>query len=269
MNTPEIFPINLNEIKVNKLNVRHTDPQVGIDELAASIKNHGLMQPIVLMGVHGAPPYQLIVGQRRFLAHRALGKATIYATFTNKMAEKEALLFSLAENMQRVELNRADKAEAITKLYNLYQQDEKKVAKELGLNVSTIREYIDIEEQATPKAKQLLRDRKLSKSDAIRILNASAGDKKKADELLDKFSEMSTFERKKAAEYGKYNPKATAQEIEANVKKQRLQETIIVKLPKKLEAALNKASKEIMLDKDEVAAKAIEEWLISNGFMQK
>lgn len=269
MITNEIASIKLSDIKVDDLNVRHTDRKVDIDELANSIRNHGQMQPIVLMGENGKPPYKLIVGQRRFLAHKHLGKREIIATFTETMQEKDALLFSLAENMQRVELNHADKAEAITRLYNLYNKDEKKVAKELGKPVNTIREYIDIEEQATEKTKALLRSRKLSKTDAIRILNASAGDKNKADKLLDTFRKLSTFEKKKAAEYGKSYPSATVADIDANAKKQRLEETVIIKLPKILDTALIKASKAIRLDKDEVAAKAIEEWLVTNGFMQK
>jgi ParB family chromosome partitioning protein len=265
----EIYPVKLTEIKVDKLNVRHTDRKAEIEELASSIRKHGQMQPIVLMGEFGTPPYKLIVGQRRFLAHDHLNSRTINATFIKPMIEKDALLYSLAENMQRVELNHADKAEAITRLYNLYDKDEKKVAKELGKNINTIREYINIEEQATEKAKKLLKNRTLSKTDAIRILNASGGDKIKADKLIDTFKTLSQFEKKRAVEYGKSNPKATVEDIDTNAKKQKLQETIIVKLPKRLEEALEKASRKILLDKDEVAAKAIEEWLISNGFMQK
>ena len=60
----------LTDIEISDDNVRHSEQDRDLQELADSIRKHGQLQPAVLMGVLGKPPYQLIVGQRRFLAHR-------------------------------------------------------------------------------------------------------------------------------------------------------------------------------------------------------
>jgi ParB-like chromosome segregation protein Spo0J len=60
--------IAMTDIVISKDNVRHSDPEKDLDELAASIKRLGLLQPVVLRGTYGGKtPYQLIGGQRRYL----------------------------------------------------------------------------------------------------------------------------------------------------------------------------------------------------------
>jgi len=138
----KIYSIPLKDIKISEHNVRLTSKKAGIDKLAESIKKHGLLIPVILRGSYGNPPYELIVGQKRLLAHRALRKNTIRAVFSGNLTDVEAKILSLSENMQRVELSHADKAEAITALYLLYKRDERRVAQELGLSLQTVRDYI-------------------------------------------------------------------------------------------------------------------------------
>jgi len=64
------------------LNVRRTDRDAGVEDLAKSIKKHGLINAIVLRGEFLNPPYELISGHRRLAAHKLIpGKKTIKATF--------------------------------------------------------------------------------------------------------------------------------------------------------------------------------------------
>jgi ParB family chromosome partitioning protein len=89
--------------------------------LAASIEKHGLLQPVVLMGKYGKPPYELISGQRRLLAHqRILKRSDIRAVFIGNLSNTDAVVRSLVENMQRLELEYADTAKAVTYLYEKY-----------------------------------------------------------------------------------------------------------------------------------------------------
>jgi ParB-like chromosome segregation protein Spo0J len=64
MNLDKIYEIKLKEIDISTANVRHSDPEIELDELVDSIKKHGLLQPVVLLGEHGEPRYSLISGQR-------------------------------------------------------------------------------------------------------------------------------------------------------------------------------------------------------------
>ena len=104
MNRPKELPleqiheIRLEDIHISSDTVRLNDPAKDLDELAASIKQHGLLQPVVLLGEYGKPPYELISGQRRFLAHQQILKApTIRAVFVGNLPETDAVVRSLVE----------------------------------------------------------------------------------------------------------------------------------------------------------------------------
>src|SRR5690349_19570928 len=103
-----IYDIKVADIETSPSNVRHMDAPVdeGIEELAASIKKLGLLQPVVLLGSIDSPkPYELIAGQRRFLAHKYLKEKTIRATFAGDLDKTDITLRSLIENAQRLELD--------------------------------------------------------------------------------------------------------------------------------------------------------------------
>ncbi|MFQ5685950.1 MAG: ParB/RepB/Spo0J family partition protein [Candidatus Scalindua sp.] len=261
-----VYLIPLKVISVSNSNVRMTDREAGIDELAKSIQKYGLLQPVVLMGKPGNPPYELIVGQRRYLAHKKLGKKNILAVFRD-VGELDAKILSLTENMHRVELNHADKAEAITELYKRYDKDERQVAEELRLPVRTIRDYIKIEERATPKAKEWLRQGKVTKADVKRVIDAAQGDDKKADRLLEEIRNLTRYERPRAVDFGKSHPKASADEIITAAKTPRLERTIILNITKEVDNALNEAEKQLLLDRESIAGMALFEWLKDNGFL--
>jgi len=83
----KIYEISLEDIHISKDNAGHSDPTEELVELAASIKQHGLLQPVVLLGQYSHPPYELISGQRRFLAHQQILKAkTIRAVFAGHLS---------------------------------------------------------------------------------------------------------------------------------------------------------------------------------------
>lgn len=264
----EIYSIPLKDINISKFNVRQTGKNVGIEELAESIKKHGLLQPIALRGSYGNPPYELIVGQRRFLAHKQLNREAISAVFCGDVEDIEAKILSLTENLHRVELNHVDKAEAITELYLRYGKDERRVAQELDLPLRTVRDYIKIEEQATPRAKELLRQGKVKKADVKRAIDAAQGDASKADRLLDEVSQLSKYEKSRAVNYGKSHPDASAEKIVEEAKKSRMETVVILSLPKELDSALSKAVEQLSMDKESIAVRALSEWLKENGYWE-
>lgn len=265
----QIYEIPLNKIRISESNVRQTDKDAEIAELAESIKTHGLLQPVVLTGsFNDKPPYELIAGSRRYRAHKFLGKDTIRAIFYGKVDNIKAKIISLSENMHKVELNDADKAEVITALYIHYNKDERKLAKELDLPLRTVKDYIKIEEQATPKAKGLLREGKVTKADVKRAIDASQGDDKKADRLLEKISGLSKYIKSRAVEYGKSNPKATADEIIEAGQKYKESPTIILDIDEETDEALKKAEKQLSMDRTSIATKALSDWLKGHGYLK-
>ena len=265
----KIYKIDLGKIEVSRFNVRSTDPEVGIADLMKSIKRHGLLQPVVLRGELGDPPYELIVGQRRFLAHQKLGKSDIKAVFAGDISDEDAEILSLIENVHRKELNHADRARTITALYLRLDKSVGQVAQELGLSEQTVREDIKIEELATEKAKSLLSSGKIKRQDVKRVIDAAQGDSEKADRLLDEMPKLSLYEKDRAVDYGRRHPKALSNEIIEDAKISRIQPTIILSLPPEIEGALVTASKKLSMGFESIAKTALSEWLVSNGFLKR
>ena len=132
-------------IAVSRLNIRK-DLDAGqedatLDGLAQSIRDHGLLSPVTVRD-RGEGQYELIAGQRRYLACRQLGWDTIPATVRTDLDNHSATAVSLIENVQRAETSPMDKAQAYRLLLNRYQGDKRRVARETGVSVPTIQRYV-------------------------------------------------------------------------------------------------------------------------------
>lgn len=271
MDNSKLYDILIQDIVLQGTNVR-TDldtqnSQENLKELAESIKINGLLQPIVLRGKEGQLPYDVVVGQRRFLAHKLLGLKTIKAIFTGEIDSTQSLLLSLSENMCRQEMNYADTANAITKLYNHFNKDEYAVQKHIGLSIRTIRSYIKIEDQATEKIKIYIKDGRVSMTDAKRVIDAAQGDEKKADELIEQIGNLTKYEKKRLVEYGIKNASASVTEIISDAQKPKLEENVILTLPLKVHAALQIAAEKLLVDVEQLTLNAIVNWLKTNDFL--
>ena len=272
----KIYEIRVRDCKVSdSVNVRRTGLDDGIDELADSIKAIGLLQPIVLLGEPGKPPYEIVVGQRRWAAHKKLNRQSVKAMFLRDDLDKtQVFARSLAENMLRVDLNHADAADAVTKLYRHFVKKvgeanaESEVRKATGMSLQRIRIYIKVSERASPKIKLMLKKKKVSLADVRRVLHASNGDNSKAERLLALMEKhgMTKYQKIRLVEYGAEHSKASAETIVEEAKRPRVERTIVVSLDDSLQAALEKATKALELSPEEVATTAISEWLSRQGF---
>ena len=231
-----IYEIKLREIEIGTPGIRHSNVSRSLPELADSIRRHGLLQPVVLIGRYGHPPYQLIAGQRRFLAHRKLGKATIRAVFECNVDGEEAILLSLIENLQRLDVNHADAAKAISSLYLLYDRDERRVQRETGLSLRRIRDYITVDSQASPKMKRQLRNKKATPADVKRALLAAPGQLKKAEEILDLMSvlPMTRYQKQRVVDYGQTHRRASARRIIQAAMRPRVQHSVVVSVSERI-----------------------------------
>ena len=113
-----------------------------LDDLASSIREKGLLNPITVMKRDDGT-YDLIVGQRRFLACRKIGWRTIPAIVRDKLDDADATILSLIENVHRANMNPIDKARAYEKIFQKYQ-NHTKVAEETGVSVQTVKRYLSL-----------------------------------------------------------------------------------------------------------------------------
>src|SRR5690606_38469734 len=88
----------------------------GIDELAVSIRENGLIQPITVQRVPGQPGLQIVAGHRRYAAIRRLGWAKVPVVMRRDMLPDEELLAMLVENGQRAGLDPIEEALALDRL---------------------------------------------------------------------------------------------------------------------------------------------------------
>ena len=135
-------------IRVSSLNTRKDldagTEDVGIDNLADSIRVNGLVNPVTVRMVREADgEYDLIAGQRRFLAFHRLGKTTIAAIVRDDLADTDATVLSFIENVQRADMHPMDKARAYEAIRAEYGE-VRTVAKETGVSMSTVQRYLKL-----------------------------------------------------------------------------------------------------------------------------
>jgi ParB family chromosome partitioning protein len=140
----EVKEVSMNLINVSSLNTRKDlgagTEDASLADLALSIRENGLLNPITLLAKDDGT-YDLIIGQRRFLACKQLGLQTIPAIVRERMDDTDATILSLVENVHRADMSPIDKARAYQKIYQKYK-DYSIVSKETGVSVATIRKYL-------------------------------------------------------------------------------------------------------------------------------
>jgi ParB family chromosome partitioning protein len=268
-NTEPIYDIPIRQIELSEANARRTDKEKDLDELADSIAKYGQLQPVVLRGSYGQPPYELIIGQRRLLACRKLNRPEIRCVFAGRLDSVQASIRSLAENMLRVELNHADAARAITRLYKHFGRDARRVQKETGISLWRIRRYIDIQERATPAMRRLLKAKRVTPTDVQRALRAAGEDRNKAERLLDRMRkyQLTTYQKDALVQFAEQHPEASIDNIVTEAQTPRVQRTIMVNLPDHVWMGLERAVKKLAMGPEQVAAQALSEWLSAKGFI--
>lgn len=173
--------INIEDVYPNPDQPRKHFAKDALSELAQSIREHGVVQPIVVIA-DGNGKYMIVAGERRWRASIEAGKKLIPAvirTFDNQ----ERLEVALIENMQREDLTALEMATAIQKLNDQFNIKPEEIGKRVGKAATTI---INIRRllKLPDAAKRALNDGKISEKHARAIL-ALGDDPRKQQELLD------------------------------------------------------------------------------------
>lgn len=117
----EYQEIPLDDLTIGKGQVRTGEPGKDIDELVESIRVQGLLQPIVVCKSDEQGKWEILTGQRRFLAFKLLKQKSIPAAILDEVVdERHAKAISITENLIRRNLSGTELIEGITFLYNRY-----------------------------------------------------------------------------------------------------------------------------------------------------
>ena len=171
----------------------------GIKELADSIREKGILQPLLVKHRNGR--YQLIAGERRLRAAQLVGLDEIPAIVMNQMTDSEAFQLALIENIQREDLTPLEEAEAYAKLLESASMTREELASKLGKDRSTIANSIRLL-TLPDEVKDLMNDGKVSASHARAIL--ALPDRKKQIEVARRIAESNLSVREiERVVYGK------------------------------------------------------------------
>ncbi len=152
----EISDIEISRITISPFNVRKNLEESALDNLANSIKENGLLQPIIVK-IKNKTKFELIAGQRRLLACKKLRWKKIPAIVIENVDDLKALTLSTVENLQRVDLNPIDKMNAFSRMYKIYDENIKKVAQATSYSEQTIRKYLNLKGLSKPIKEEILK----------------------------------------------------------------------------------------------------------------
>ncbi len=158
-----ILEIPVNKIEPNPFQPRFDFSEESLTELMESIKEHGIIQPLIVVRL-SADKWQLIAGERRWRSAKKLGLATVPA-IVRDMDDQKKMEIALIENLQRQNLNPLEVALAYQKLVDEFNLTLEKLAKKVGKDSSTVKNTMRLL-TAREEVHQAIREGKISEGHA-------------------------------------------------------------------------------------------------------
>ncbi|UTR16575.1 ParB/RepB/Spo0J family partition protein [Salipaludibacillus sp. LMS25] len=162
----KIEEIKLSDLRPNPYQPRKTFEKEAIQELMSSVKQHGIIQPLIVRkSIKG---YDIVVGERRYRAAKE-AKLKVVPAIVKELSEDDMMEIALIENLQREDLNPLEEAKAYQKLMEHLQVTQEELAKRLGKSRPHIANYVRLL-QLPQLAQQYLSEGKLSMGHARALL---------------------------------------------------------------------------------------------------
>jgi len=170
-----LFSCGIEEIIPNRSQPRKSFDESRLQELAESIKEKGILEPLIVRKVEQG--YELIVGERRWRAAQKAGLTEV-PVLVKEIQSREALELSLIENLQREDLNPIEEAEAFKRLTEEFNTSQEELATRIGKDRSTITNALRLLKLPFEVRSQLLQNR-ITAGHARAILSLETKEKQK------------------------------------------------------------------------------------------
>lgn len=266
----QLRDVKLDLIEPGSLNVRDIrDANKDLEILKESMRTQGLIQPIVV--VAKGDKFQLLVGQRRWLAAKGLGWDKISAIVLAPISEREGKIISAIENFQRKELSFTDQVKIAEYLFDDLKGKvgKKSLAKEIGklLGISENRATRLLKRaMIPPEIAKMVDNKELKRNEADKIALATWPNEAKAVELAGRIRTLTNDEKSRLVDIATELPEAsTAKWVEEAKKPSKTVEYRLI-LPTKWAGHLTKAAEERDEDPEDTIKSAVIEWLEAKGF---
>jgi len=247
------------DLLIDKGQVRTRNVDKEVDALAESIRRQGLLQPIVVCRAEQEGKWEILSGQRRYLAHKLLKRELINtAVLDARVDEAEAKAISITENLVRRNLSGPELIDGITFLYNKYG-NAKAVHEATGLPYNDVRQYVKYPRLGAGLKKLVEKgevDLKvaLGAQDLAERRRGNSGGRELA-KLAKRMDAMSRAQRTQFAKAAVASPDASVEELLASAEGPAEEVSqIIVTLPKSTHEALKAQAKEQGVTQDQAAA---------------
>lgn len=272
MKIEDFREIPLGQIKIGTSQARTRDVDKGVDELAHSINKVGLLEPPVVAPESADGKFEIITGQRRFLAVSRLGWDSVRCgVLSEPPTESLAKAISITENMVRQDMHTSDYIDACTALFRQYGSI-KAVSEELGLPQSRVSQYVKFD-QLVVELQEKVKAGDLEMNTALRATKAATKDgevnKEKAVLLAEEMSEMSGAQQKQLEKVSAHNPEASVEEILEKSRKQPKVKTMSITLEESLTDGLGAYAHEEGTEPNEAAVNLITQGLLTGGYIDE
>ena len=169
--TTAVVEMNISFIARNSRQPREKFDDRAIQSLAESIRQHGLLQPIVIRKLRiplGGKTHELIAGERRLRAFESLGRTAI-PSITRDADEAQSAVFALIENVQREDLNPLERSKALQRLITEFSWTQQQAAEKVGLDRATVANLLRLND-LDPFSAGCVREGRLSQGHAKALL---------------------------------------------------------------------------------------------------
>jgi ParB/RepB/Spo0J family partition protein len=285
----------MTDLETSKLFIGESNARKSVGdltELKLSIEEKGILEPLLVRPVKNK--FEIVVGSRRYEAARSLGLNKV-PVIIKPMNDADALSLSLVENIQRSDLELEEEAEAVLKLMKLDAKrfpNTRAVAKVLGRSENSIRELLDAYEltfklrqkgmrihaarapseeqrkraEAIPLKHTELVARALKTAEVRRLPTREVD--RKVPEIVRAIAPLAEEDARKVVDRFKMFPEKPVEAIKEEALSKQTGVAIKVYFAPRIARALNQAAEERAMAEEELVSIAVEEWLVSKGYLK-
>jgi ParB family chromosome partitioning protein len=212
-----VLEVKINDVEPNQDQPRKVFDQEKLEALAQSIKDHGVVQPILVR--KEGQRYIIVAGERRWRASKIAGLKTI-PVVVKDLSSREVMEIALIENLQREDLNPIEEAEAYQKLMEEYGLTQEEVARVVGKSRAAIANSVRLLNLSEP-IKEMISDGRLTSGHARNLvtINDTTRQLALANEIIEKNLNVRETEKLAAQEDKKVSPvKKPARKVDVEMK---------------------------------------------------
>lgn len=265
--------IPLTDLVIGKAQARVIRADKGIADLAQSIEAQGLLQPIVVCVAETEGKWEILAGQRRFLAHQHLGRESIAAAVMDeRVSEGEAKAISITENLIRRQLTPKERKDGILYLYRIYGTI-KDVQETTGLSYKVVSDNVRFP-RLIPKLKEMVETETVSIHTALKAQDAATDRNYDVNEddavvLALEMESMTDAQRKNVVKDRQEHPDKPVDDVVEDAKTGAKVVQVVATISPRVHTALQEFAKDVGRLQDEAAAALIEEALVGRELLDE